>query len=74
MPTSPMTAWFLTERERKISVIRVSLNISSLKKHYHHPVEESSSHEEKSHIDEYLLTNMTLLGRTKPHRYRKQTI
>ncbi|CAI7590541.1 unnamed protein product [Penicillium pancosmium] len=26
MPTSPMTAWFLTERERKISVIRVAQN------------------------------------------------
>lgn len=74
MPTSPMTAWFLTERERKISVIRVSLNLNRLKKPDHHPVEGSSSREEKSNIRERSPTNITLSGRTKPHRYRKQTI
>lgn len=24
LPTSPMTAWFLTEREREVAVLRVS--------------------------------------------------
>jgi hypothetical protein len=30
VPTSPMTAWFLTEHERKIQVLRVSPEPASM--------------------------------------------